>query len=62
MMLSFVIKDAPLAQSAEQDTLNVKVAGSIPAGRTKPVRTSNRRLQECCATNKEHEIALGASR
>ena len=34
MMLSFVIKDAPLAQSAEQDTLNVKVAGSIPAGRT----------------------------
>jgi len=26
------------------------------------VRTSNRRLQECCATNKEHEIALGASR
>ena len=55
-------KYAPLAQSVEQDTLNVKVAGSIPAGRTKPVRSSNRRLQGRCATSKEHEIASGASR
>ena len=40
-----VIRCAPVAQSAEQGTLNPKVTGSIPVGRTKPKACKQGSLQ-----------------